>query len=710
MFLTTPSLWALAVSSIALAAPTPRQTNVNGCTAVREAYLAQKGDQAVVKPSVAFACLESVPVDVENDVALIDYLLPYAQFHSTLGYLKAPPKEYLVPGVDIIGGLIQIREKLRDGGYPNQFEFTKDLSQVYSAAHDGHFNYAPALHSVFSFGRSFNLVSVSEDGTSLPKVYVDDDILSQPNSSKISPVEFIDDIPIDDFLNQEAHAQRLHDPDAQYNALFWSPTIEITYHGRFSNGSYVLGFPDSHNVRFSNGSSKEFPNRALTQIDFSAIDSGEKLLEKLHQVVEVPKTIGTLEGAYDVEIPSVKSLLRYPSNPVAIHKYGGYLSGYLLDNDNDTCVLAAVAFETDYVTHWKYNVTEDFVEARRVIRETSLSCKADGRTRLIVDMSANPGGYVGLGYEVYRNLFPKAEMWTGSRIRAHPAADLLGRLFYDTEVQQKATGGMRQLDPTTGAPYKTWEDLYGPVSVTGNEMETNMLTANESESVDDKAFYLTGYGPHEVLPEQPFKAENIVVLTNGICISTCTIFTGLMQREQGVRTISVGGRPLHTPMQAVGGSKGTQVVELAAIRASFNMILSPQLGNVKIKSKELAALIPSPDAPPLEPVALTSSGVNYRNAYANGWNSTQDKDDDYPTQFLYEAANCRLFYKPEHMHAMAPLWRDVAAAAWENASCAPGSTVKRDGGDKWIISDEKPEFTDRVVVRSRVDTYDGPGS
>ncbi|KAK1775494.1 hypothetical protein QBC45DRAFT_422102 [Copromyces sp. CBS 386.78] len=104
----------------------------------------------------------------------------------------------------------------------------------------------------------------------------------------------------------------------------------------------------------------------------------------------------------------------------------------------------------------------------------------------------------------------------------HPAADLLGRLVYDTEAQNLATSGLFQLDSATGAPYKTWEDLYGPVSVTGDEMELNMLAANKSNPVDGKAFYLTGSTPNEVLPEQPFKTENVVVLTNGICISTYT--------------------------------------------------------------------------------------------------------------------------------------------------------------------------------------------
>lgn len=528
----------------------------------------------------------------------------------------------------------------------------------------------------------------------------------------------IDEIPIDDFLVLEAHTQFLQDPDAQYNSLFWSPATKISYGDGFQLGSYLVDFPDSHNVRFSNGSSGQFPNMALIRTSFSELDSGEKL----HQEVEVPKPNATLTTklASDTEMPLVESLPRYPSNPVAIHKYGGYISGYLLEdeNDNDMCVLAAFTFQTAYHTLPGYNITEDFIEARRVIRETLSSCKVDGRTRLIVDMSANDGGYINLGYELYRNLFPQAKMWTGSRIRAHPAADLLGRLLYDIpKAQALATAGESQLYPTTGTPFKTWKDLYGPVvvNVTGhdvNELESNLLTSNQSTFTDGKSFYLTGFAPKGLKEEafllsQPFDPPNIVVLTNGICISTCAIFTGLMVREQGVRTIVVGGRPLFTPMQAIGGTKGSQMTRAADIRTWFGAILDADKGNVTIKSEELAALVPSPDLPPLEPVSLVGSGVNFRNAYVDGYELTEDKGDDYPTQFIYEAANCRMFYTAEHLRDVDALWRDVRGVAWNNGSCAPGSTVKRDGG-KWIISDQTPEFTDKF--RSRVTVYNGPGS
>jgi hypothetical protein len=64
--------------------------------------------------------------------AVCNSLLPFLQFQSTLGYLKNPPKGYLLPGVDVISGFIQMRQKLRNGGYKSQYEFTSDISGVVS--------------------------------------------------------------------------------------------------------------------------------------------------------------------------------------------------------------------------------------------------------------------------------------------------------------------------------------------------------------------------------------------------------------------------------------------------------------------------------------------------------------------------------------------------------------------------------------------------
>ncbi|KAK2052099.1 hypothetical protein LY76DRAFT_527352, partial [Colletotrichum caudatum] len=160
---------------------------------------------------------------------------------------------------------------------------------------------------------------------------------------------------------------------------------------------------------------------------------------------------------------------------------------------------------------------------------------------------------------------------------------------------------------------------------------------------------------------QAFEPQNIVVVTDGACASTCTISTSLLVEEYGVRTIALGGRPHEGAMQAVGGVKGAQVLIFANhLRGAFDVL--PDIGE-----------------PPLLPSLAASGGsFNYRNAYA------RDNVDGFPEQFVYKAANCRLFYTSEMVTDPVAIWTRSADIAWKKAKCVNGSTSNSDG----TISDE----------------------
>lgn len=57
---------------------------------------------------------------------------------------------------------------------------------------------------------------------------------------------------------------------------------------------------------------------------------------------------------------------------------------------------------------------------------------------------------------------------------------------------------------------------------------SDVLTPLNSGGID-----ISGYLNRSNITTQPFKAENIVVVTDGYCASTCTIFSELM-RQQGI--------------------------------------------------------------------------------------------------------------------------------------------------------------------------------
>ena len=126
-------------------------------------------------PSTALACLDAVPLDKARSSAFIDYLNPFLQFQSTLAYLKNPPAGYTLPGVDIIGGLDQIKNNIQSGSYISQWAFEKDVNALVNIMpKDFHLTLGLSvpLSHVFAFRTSLNLVSISTDGLQVPQVYV----------------------------------------------------------------------------------------------------------------------------------------------------------------------------------------------------------------------------------------------------------------------------------------------------------------------------------------------------------------------------------------------------------------------------------------------------------------------------------------------------------------------------------------------------------
>lgn len=686
----------------------PASSLQTACSAASSAWASAKAatptDATVaIPPSLAVACLQSVPVDVERDIALVEYLLPYVEFQSTIGYLKNPPEGYLIPGIDVIGGFVEIRQKLRNGGYHNQYEFTWDISRIFSAAADGHFSYTPALNNaVFNFQRTLMLVSVSEDGLQLPKIYDYNDLLrSKDHGYTASDIATIDGIRITDYLIELSTLTLSQDPDAAFNNLFTNIPLKAAGNNPgFTNGS-IPALPDSHAVSFTNGSSRRYENQAIVAKDLAGIDSGEKL----HTAFELPPATatnsasptatGTGSSVVGRSEATASPIPGYPQ-PIVINK-GRYVSGYFLNDSahQDTCVLVLYSFvgKEDGSEEETDDSTAEFFEFRRVVRSFFEACKESSRTKLVIDLSANGGGLLFEGFELYRNLFPNSINWSGTRVRANPGMDFFGKVIYGTEGFAELFSNV--LD-ASGKPFPDWPSFFGP-KVFPEDSETEVMiydfkNASTSMASAKNPFTVTGYDQAEPVPSQPFAAEDIVILTDGVCASTCTIFTGLMTREQGVRTIALGGRPLKAPMQAIGGVKGAQVFKFSQLQSLTEGVLKA------VTTKPAGLALPSINSPPLMPVVLKDAQYNFRNAYA------QNATDGPPLQFVYEAANCRRFYKREYLADITQVWRDMADIAWHSAQCAPGSSINADG----TIGRGVLGYTNAVVSTQR--PYDGPGS
>lgn len=140
-------------------------------------------------------------------------------------------------------------------------------------------------------------------------------------------------------------------------------------------------------------------------------------------------------------------------------------------------------------------------------------------------------------------------------------------------------------------------------------------------------------------------------------------------KRQGVRTITFGGRPQKAPMQCVGGVKGGQSLGINYIngyiqQASGLIADSVGSGNPLLTTAEWQAFNKS--SPKTTASLLWSGNLNLRNEY--------DPDDDQtPLQFVYEAAECRLFYTLANYLERETVWQAAAKAMFGGGQCVQGS-------------------------------------
>lgn len=614
------------------------------------------------------------------------------------------------------------------------------------AANDNHFDYPPAILSVFLYIRSYlDFVSISKDGISPPEIYhkMDLEALEGHSGYEPSPVHSVDDIPIIEWLERDAGRRpaNFRDPDAQFNAEFTTiPGVAVTRPG-LSHVSQIE-VPDNYTIKFKNDTG--FWVNAMLMfapgVNFSGIDSGEAFHERFEIVPEGAEDLddpGALDISQAPSTPSLDELLEelktnlkmgdedegkdrqikgYPK-PAVLHSQNS-ISGYLLDDPDhqDTAVLAILDFFPvlgSAMAGSRFNITDYILEARDVMAKFVHAAKADGRTRLIIDMSGNTGGAVLLSHEIYRLLYPQGDLSIYDRYRLNEAFEAAAAAAdYEVFLSELITS-FRPQGPD-GDIIDTAEEFIGPYTAGGQN-----VTAPFRRDLSTPWAYKTwinGFEPVSSLTTidtAPFDPENITIITDGICASACASFVEFLTRNHGIRTIAFGGRPGKQPMQAIGGVRGTILTTYTDLRTRFAIFTNRAFASRSATPARLRALsdavawTPSFHKPPLMPLAggkgdaplgLGIGKVNERNGYA------VDDLDGVPLHFKYDAAHCRLFYTQRMATDITETWRRAADVTWRGAKCVEGSAT----GQNSTMGRETVGFSAEVRTRLRPGT--GPGA
>lgn len=158
-----------------------------------------------------------------------------------------------------------------------------------------------------------------------------------------------------------------------------------------------------------------------------------------------------------------------------------------------------------------------------------------------------------------------------------------------------------------------------------------------------------------------------------------------MREQAKVQTIAVGGRPFNQPMQGVGGSKGSQILPMNSIKlfAMDTVEVAKQLDGEAVAKKlnDTTAAGRIYGARQILKRSFVSIDGEYPTGSVNSLNNERMNDTTHtPLEFIYEAADCKIFYTAATYLNVTELWNTAVDAKWFNGKCVPGST-----GDKTAI-------------------------
>ncbi|ORY10260.1 hypothetical protein BCR34DRAFT_602239 [Clohesyomyces aquaticus] len=671
-----------------------------------------------IPAQIAYDCVRSVPVDKEGDLKQIEEILNFVEFQSNLNYVKEGIKPHNEYPIDVRASLNDIATGIKNGSYKSDYDVQLDIHTLFNSVGDNHFNWQSDINFVLRFVRSAGgLVSLSKDYTDLPEVYLNRD-LTQASVSNFTPsaLKSINGQDATNYLHKLAYQANFHDPDARYNRLFPNQALQSVGPAFDDDGPFVTGDYDGPNTTFvfANGTTRTYRNVALIAgtANFTDVIDGPSFFQRFCQgateTTNEPAATTTSslnETSTPSATPPVLPLPTGYPRPIIVQSslslQGYYLNGTGYD---DVAVLAIPKF--DPTIGAGTNETDAAVETQKMLRAFLADARSTGKKKLIVDLRGNGGGTIIVGFEVFKQLFPGIEPYGATRYRAHEAFEVFSAAIADfvtneTFAQEKpdeyatvvAGAGVfnyKTVLNVSHQPFETFRDYYGP-HINNNDTFTALRRYNFSQPIGGypydttSEFRVTGYLSNSPAPPQPFASENIVILQDGLCSSTCAIFSELMREQGKVQTIAVGGRPTKAPMQGIAGTKGANVLDFNTIITFLAQMVNATgeiMGIAKAEQVNATAVgkildttqlfVRSAHTDPEMPIFGRINSLD---------NLRQNDSSETPLEFVYEAADCRLFNTFESWFDVTKLWKAAVDVKWGKGKCVDGSM-----GDKTALS------------------------
>ncbi|KAJ3023428.1 UNVERIFIED_CONTAM: hypothetical protein HDU68_008617 [Siphonaria sp. JEL0065] len=479
------------------------------------------------------------------------------QIDAFKGYFNSYPYKDIVKNVGQQGPLyyplsVNLYQELdaitTNDAIKTEYQFQNAIADLINRLEDGHISYRPLCFQSFRFYQPFSFTSKNA------QVIVDSLYVAPTHPMNQVWAKSFNGANANDFIGAKVNSINGQDPvtylqsfvdkfggighapETRYNTLYPTynyPSINANYYFAYSRNRRAQP-PTTYEFQFANKTTKtitlEWPGVLQTSIKNFA-DASTYYKKECTAAPPKAASLQTSEHEMnphlvdpvspfldDFEAASEEPVNEFSGSTIVASDAQG---AFLIHDDNITGIYMLSTFHpsggfADYAP-WLKNVTDGLN-----------ALEEKGAKRLIIDVSNNGGGYVCAGWYLANFLFPQAKLLP---------TEFVGRM-----TQQLADNIITLGDNNT---FAGGENLKGePITdyVNGIVLPGSKITGYPH--LYSNRFRLIADSQCPPLPKAKspsWKVQDVLIVSNGLCGSTCAQFTTLLRDQVGVRTVTYGG-------------------------------------------------------------------------------------------------------------------------------------------------------------------------
>ncbi|KAG0028417.1 hypothetical protein BGZ81_004760 [Podila clonocystis] len=624
-------------------------------TTHNSAEAAESGN-GIVSYAIAKGCYEQFPFSPQiRDDTLDSVKANLESFYVFYDIARSPPpmeNSDLNP-VDLTASLTS----LRNTTYPNDYSFQARLTHMIALLQDPHTSYKNMCYQQFLFIQPLSTYGVYENDRQQVKVAT---VLTKldsrlGNNLVDCEVTHIDGQPAFEVVSEYARTK----PYSKDRGVRLNKAFSYLAHDKTGSSfdHYSLGtFAQRTSIPANATIEYKIDCTAKLGLDFSTdtSDSSAITLNLAWSALDATMAPYTDGASYkqqfcsDNSIQTVKKFVLDTASPddfstAKVHLHGGrkksrelfrgpYASFHLLGDG----ITAVFRLGTE---------SPDKLDAKHEGFYTNIdnglaSMEAAGAKKLIIDLQNNSGGIICWGRYVLQSLFPQTvDAPYIYNLRASRLAQALAQatFMYDQDINSPYEG---LVDPETGTEVEDESWMIPGVPLPGREGAFSKKVTDRHCPVVDE---IKG-DPGDAM----FNPEDIVILTNGFCGSTCAVLALQLHERYGVRTMAIGGHHGESmiftsfPGGAVQANNTQWVHRVQAVYSTLP---------AHVRTKELESLVPR-QLPANGQLAFTFREV------------MSASRPEQVSEYMRIPSEFRMDYTSARFRMPSILWEDVRKEVW----------------------------------------------